>query len=623
MTGPKSDSGVVNTDNLGVINRFSITSYLAAAKKLGLTLRVAAALLAIELGVVFFEFGGVAMLVPVFQFMQEGGSLDALGAQQEYWRVIIAAHETVGVEVSLATLLSVSFVLILLRQVVTYIRVIYRVTVRQALAHKLRRTAFGDFLHANFSYQRNTQQGEFINDVTIELPKAVNAVFDTILVLGHFLLIGVYTCALLYLSPWMTVLTVLVMGAAGLTVSTILRRTETVSRDITAANRRFGAFFAERIRATRLIRLSGEDKREFQRLEGLSDACRERTVKLSRLQALTQVMIEPIAVFMAFAIILIGFNVFSMSPETLGIFVVVLTRLLPVIRSSLSDFQTVLGQWASLTVVVARLQAISDMAEPETGTGQFEGLRQGIRYEDVGFHYPGRSEAALQSVSLEIPTGRTIALVGPSGAGKSTFIDLLPRMLEPTSGMITIDGEPLNNFSRRSLRAGIAFVGQQAEVFDGTPRDHICYGAGTVSEANFRRALRLSGSESFINNLPEGPETRLGENASRLSGGQRQRLDIARALVREAPILILDEPTSQLDGESEAGLRTALKLIRQETDTTVLIVSHGLHLAQEADLVAVFINGTIDEFGPPKQLLDTNGWFAKTSGAMTATRLIA
>jgi subfamily B ATP-binding cassette protein MsbA len=601
----------------GTMQRFSVAAYLAAARRLNLSIGMVVTLLAIELAVVVFEFGGVAMLVPVFEFMQQGGSLEKLGAQSRYWHFIIDAHRVAGFEVSLASLLGVSFLLILLRQAATYIRVVYRVTVRQALAHDLRRTAFGSFLRANFSYQRDTRQGEFINDVTIELPKAVNAVFDTILVLGHFLLIAAYSCALFYLSPWMTVLAVIIMGGAGLAVARILRRTERVSKDITDANRRFGTFFAERIRATRLIRLSGEDAQERERLGSLSDTCRERTVKLSRLQALTQVMIEPIAVLMAFAIILIGYTYFDMSPATLGIFVIVLTRLLPVIRSSVSDFQTVLGQWASLAAVIGRLETIADMQETESGTEIFSSLRSGIRYENVGFRYAERIDPALRSISIEFPAGKTVALVGPSGAGKSTLIDLLPRLLEPTSGRITVDGRPLDSFTRRSLRAGIAYAGQEAEVFDGTLRDHICYGTENVSDAALHRALRLSGSADFIDQLPDGLDTVIGENGSRLSGGQRQRIDIARALLLDTPLLILDEPTSQLDAETEAGLRTALKGIRAETDTTIIIVSHGLQLANEADLVAVIINGEISEYGEPKALSQGSGWFSKMSRSIS------
>ena len=608
-TSELTDNVAKSTDGM---KHFSLGSYLKAAHQLGLNTRVAAILLLIEIGAVLFEFGGVAMLVPVFQFMQEGGALEKLGDKHGYWQSIIAAHEVIGLSVSLFSLLAISFVLILLRQIIVYVRVIYRVTVRQALNHRLRQQAFRDYLAADFAFQQDVQQGEFINDVTIELPKAVNAIFDSILVLGHTILIAAYAAALLYLSPGMTIVTILVMGAAGLAMTVILRRTGVVSQEITAANRGFGKFFAERIRSTRLIRLSGESERELKRLTELSDACRERTVQLSRLQALTQVLVEPTAVFMAFGIILVGFTFFGMSAETLGIFVVVLARLMPVIRSALSDFQTVLGQWASLNAIVVRFNNTVEMREETTGRRVFSGLERSMRFEDIEFAYSDRSEPALSSVSIDIPYNQMTAIVGPSGAGKSTFIDLLPRLREPTSGSITVDDIPLEQFDRAYLRRGIAFVGQFAEVFDGTPRNHICYGVRDASPADIETALRLSGSDEFVARLENGLDSRLGENAHSLSGGQRQRLDIARALLKKAPILVLDEPTSQLDGESEMALQRALNAIRRETNTTIILVSHDLQLASEADYVYVLFQGKVIESGQPSTLAQQQSWFAHT-----------
>ena len=290
------------------MQRFSVTGYLKAARRLQVRPRVVLLLLAIELGSVLFEVSGVAMLLPVFQYMQQGGALETLAQEQVYWGYLIRTFETVGLPVNLATLLGASFVLILLRQAMTYARTVYRMAIRQRLAHRLRCGVFDAYIHTRYDYQRDTEKGGLINDVTIELPKAVNALFDVVLVAGHFLLIAVYTAGLFYLSASITLATMGMVAVAVLILKRVMRLTEETSHRITEANRSFGGFLAQRVRATRLIRLSGAEALEGRRLESLSESCRERTVHLSRLSALTRVLVEPIIILAVFAVIFIGYS---------------------------------------------------------------------------------------------------------------------------------------------------------------------------------------------------------------------------------------------------------------------------------------------------------------------------
>lgn len=593
------------------MQRFSIRGYLQAARRLQVPPRVVLLLLLIELGSVLFEVGGVAMLLPVFQYMQEGGALETLAQSHAHWAYLIDAFGWAGVPVNLATLLGASFLLILMRQAMTYVRTVYRVAIRQRLAHRLRCGVFDSYIHTRYDYQRDTEKGGLINDVTIELPKAVNALFDVVLAVGHFLLIAVYTTGLFYLSASITLATLAMVAVAVLILKRVMRLTQETSERITQANRSFGGFLAQRVRATRLIRLSGAEEMEGRRLEALSDSCRDRTVHLSRLSALTQVLVEPIIILTVFGVIFIGYSFAGLGAESLGIFAIALARLLPVIRSAIGDFQTVLGQWASLQAVLARFDDFNDLMEPAGEGRPFERLERAIRFQDVRYAYPFREEPALVGLTLTIPAATTTAIVGPSGSGKSTLVDLLPRLIEPQSGDITLDGVSLQVIDRRALRRAIAFVGQQAEVLDATPRAHICYGVAAPDEAAMRRAAELAGALDFVEALPDGFDTPIGEGGSGLSGGQRQRLDVARALMRGASILVLDEPTSQLDVDSQRALRDALRRIRAETQTTILIVSHTLDLARDADLVVVMSKGEALQAGPPAELLADEGWFAR------------
>lgn len=584
------------------VKQFSIRDYVASARRLGMNIRIAATLLIIEFGAIAFEFGGVAVLVPVFQFMQTGGDLSALGAQHEYWAGIIKAHTFLGVEVSLGSLLVTSFALLLARQGTIYIRFVYRVSVRQRLAHRLRDDGFGTFMAADYGYQRDASKGTLIADFTVELPRAVNAVFDSILVLGHVGLIAVYAAGLFYLSSEMTLITLAVLCISGLALRGILRRTEATSGEISGTNRRFGAFLSERIAATRLIRLSNSADEERDKLYGLSDRLANRTIRLSKLQALPQLIIEPTAALIAFAIIYIGYTRFAMTPDTLAVFAIALARLLPVIRSTISDVQTVLGQWASLRVIVERFDEIAERREQPGEGKQFPGLTEAIRFEKVCYTYPGRDIPALHDVSFEVPKGALWTIVGRSGAGKSTLVDLLPRLISPTSGRILFDGVPIETFETESVRRAIAFVGQQAEVFDGTIRDHITYGVADASDTAIARAAEIAGATEFIAALPDGYDTQIGERASSLSGGQRQRLDIARAILRGASILIMDEPTSALDRAASMHLAETLRSLCAQTGTTVLVISHGMELTNEADCVLVLRNGRVVACAPAEEL---------------------
>jgi subfamily B ATP-binding cassette protein MsbA len=253
---------------------------------------------------------------------------------------------------------------------------------------------------------------------------------------------------------------------------------------------------------------------------------------------------------------------------------------------------------------------IDEKTEPDSGTREIGRTQGAVEFRHVTFGYGQASKHALEDFSLVIQPGKTVALVGQSGSGKTTLANLIPRFYAPTSGQILLDGFDIQELKLASLRANIAMVSQDVMLFNDTVAANIAYGAkSNATEAEIIAAAEAAHAMEFIRDMPQGLQTFIGENGVRLSGGQRQRLAIARALLKNAPILILDEATSALDTESERHVQAALETLMQ--GRTTLVIAHRLSTIEKADKIVVMRKGRIVETGTHQELLALAGAYAK------------
>ena len=277
------------------------------------------------------------------------------------------------------------------------------------------------------------------------------------------------------------------------------------------------------------------------------------------------------------------------------------------VRQILRLCAAILAQ-ASMILAVGGLVATPAMAD----------VQGEIVFRDVSFAYPERG-AVLQGVDLTLPAGKTTAVVGSTGSGKSTLVKLLLRFLESDHGSILLDGQEVRELSRRSLRRCFSLVSQDVFLSDDTVRHNIAYGSPDGDDEKLLEAARVAEAEEFVLSLPQGLDARLGERAQQLSGGQRQRLAIARAVFRNAPILILDEATSAVDNETEAALARSLR--RVCSGRTTLIIAHRLSSVRQADCIHVLESGRIVESGTHEQLLEKSGVYARLWDIQTGARV--
>ncbi len=356
------------------------------------------------------------------------------------------------------------------------------------------------------------------------------------------------------------------------------------------------------------------EQREVDRVGEVSTSYREANREAIRLSA-SFVPIIRMAILFAFTANMLVGGWFALDGKiSLGAYSVIVfitQRLLWPLTRLGETFDLYQRAMASTSRVLDLLDTEIGIVEGDT---KLEGAEGEISFNDLGFSYPDR-ETVLEGVNLTIPAGETVGLVGSTGSGKTTLVRLLLRFHDPDSGSVSLDGHDVRDLTLDSLRGSVSLVSQTTTLFPGSVRDNILYGDPSADEESVIEAARVAEALPFIENLPQGWDTDIGEGGHRLSGGQRQRIAIARAVLKDAPILVLDEATSNVDNETEAALKRSIEKI--SVGRTTLIIAHRLSTVRNADTIAVLGQGSISETGTHEELLNGNGLYPRLWAVQT------
>jgi ABC-type multidrug transport system fused ATPase/permease subunit len=416
----------------------------------------------------------------------------------------------------------------------------------------------------------------------------------------------------LFLLSWeMTLASGVVLLLATRIPNVWIKKSAQVGRKLVDINTLLTEFLVGRLRSPRLVKLSGTEVAEKNEFNKLTQEQRKYSVYSSILLAKTDIAIEPFIVGLSLVFLYFSYTVLQLQVEAIGLYLVIILRLMPIIKSILSKWQSVQRSLGSIEAIEGRLKTMKASVEKDISDESLICLKHSLFFNNVTYRYPQEKSDALKNITIEFEINKMTAIVGPSGSGKSTLIDFFPRLRSPRSGAILVDGERVEKYTLKSLRELIAYAPQAPQIFDGTVRNHILYGKNSATDEEIVQAARLAGADKFIKKLQQGYDTVLGEDAVRLSGGQRQRLDLARALVKKAPILILDEPTSNLDVESEEIFKNVLSHIKKVTNTTIIIVTHRLESIVDANQIVILNHGVVEAIGKHAELLKQQGWYAK------------
>lgn len=527
----------------------------------------------------------------------------------EYYLVKIIGDRSV-----LAGLLFVCFILIaasFLSNLTRFWSQKILVNMKTHIMKGIRRDLFNVITKLHIGYFHDQRKGDILSSVSNDVNEVQNSVAASFhIIFREPLLIIGFMAGLFYMSPKLTLVTLLTLPISALVIGGVSRKLKRGAVQTQSLLGRIISQFEEAISGARIIKAFNAQKYVRGNFEKTNEEHKEISRSIFTRQELASPLSEFLGISVAVGVLFFG-GWLQMRGElgmTLPEFVVYIAfywRVLEPSKAIANAYANVQRGLVSGNRIFAILDVASEIKNRENPL-PLESFEEGIEFENVSFQYT--NEPVLKNINLTIPKGKMVALVGPSGAGKSTLADLIPRFYDVTSGSIKLDGKDIREYNQKDLISLMGIVTQEAILFNDTVYNNITFGMENVTREDVENAARIANAEEFILGLENGYDTNIGDRGAKLSGGQRQRLAIARAVLKNPPILILDEATSALDTESERLVQDALTKLMQ--NRTSVVIAHRLSTIQHADEIVVLQDGKIVEKGSHHQLLNQKGLYS-------------
>jgi len=560
--------------------------------------------LGFSVGAAVFEGFSIGMLIPFLQTFTEDGETFRTGVEWVDTHLLGAEASKLGRMYRICGLILVST---LLRSTLSYLASVYTTISRARIVQNLRNRITNELTEVSLSYYATTRTGEILNSVTNEVSRTAGALTALFGFVTKGSLMVMYMIVMVWISWKLSLVAFTAFLILSVALNALLSRVKESGEEITNANANFADRISEFIAGVRTVIAYRMRPEERQRLHDAAERSADaviHTSKRSRLiQPLSQAAISVVLILLVVVAVQHFVMTGALSMAFLLTFLFALFRMMPNVHAINHNRGTWAKNSAALTNV-ANLIRSGNKPHLSNGSRPAPPLTDAIELDQVSFAYEA-DQPVLTEVDLRIEKGKTTALVGASGAGKSTLADLIPRFYDPTAGRVLYDGTDLREFDVRSLRDRIAIVSQSTHIFNETAAANIAYGVPDATPAEIRYAAEQANARAFIEEMEDGFDTMLGERGVRVSGGQRQRIAIARALLQDPDILILDEATSDLDSISEKLVQESLNKLME--GRTVLAIAHRLSTIEDADWVVVLEEGDVVEQGPYDVLLARRG----------------
>jgi len=568
---------------------------------------ILAAVLISALFVMLFEGFGVGLLVPLLNLLLGGERATPMRPLQ-WLEATLPGHSPAFYIGTIAVAIVAA---IALKNVAFYTSLVLNARLKRHVAIRIRNDLFRRLHAADLDVFDRMPGGDLANVFLVESYRTTLAVDGMLALIQRSSIAVFYVAALFFLSWPLTMLVVALAVTLGSSLSFVYGRLKRVGIELTDLNHRLAALVGQSFSGVRIVRATNSQAREIELFDELNTAQASAEERSAEALSLVFPITETLAVAGAMVIVTSAYVFLVRSGHMLSSYLLaygfILLRLLPLLNQLYQLHGHLAYLAGGITEVKVWLATPHFPARP-FGSRAFDGLRRELRFEHVGFTYPN-GRVALEDIAVTVPAGTTVAIVGPSGAGKSTLANILLRLRAPTSGRITVDGEDCWEYSPESWHRATALVEQDAFLFHGTLRENILYGCGGVDEASLAGVLAAAHLTDVVAALPEGLDTLVGERGAMVSGGQRQRIAIARALIRNPSILILDEATSHLDSVSERLVQQALH--NAARGRTTIVIAHRLSTIRDADQLIVLEGGRIAEQGTWDTLAHAGGTFER------------